>query len=511
MQNRAGAVRWAVGFLVAVGLLGCGGGGGDAPAISAKALAAPVLRAEGYTPPQVLQADAAVKLRAASAPVARWPARMQLEALALPKEAALPEGGLRLVGWPRALAGAATPADLAGQLRWQVNPGGVQVAALSVTAPGSHGLRLGLRIEALPQGALLRIYSQAQPGKVYEVAAQQVLQTIERNLASGETGDAPRTWWTPELGADEQTLEIELPPGTDRSALRVAVPQVSHIFDDLSLPPEGALASKVNESDTCNVDATCYDELAAQRNAVARMLFTKNGSTYACTGTLLNDAASSGTPYFLSANHCISTQTVASSLQTDWFYRSSACNSRTLSSASVRRFAGATLLYASSANDTAFMRLNEAPPAGAAFAAWDATPQVSGAAVFGLHHPRTDLLKLSLGNVAGQLACSDASGTQFTCSGTSGNYYQVKWSSGTTEAGSSGSALFRGAYVVGTLYGGAASCTATGGVDAYGRLDIAYNDGLKKWLADNSGGNGSGTDGGTSALGNLFRVMMNPK
>ena len=60
--------------------------------------------------------------------------------------------------------------------------------------------------------------------------------------------------------------------------------------------------------------------------------------------------------------------------------------------------------------------------------------------------------------------------------------------------------------MVGTLYGGAVSCTATGGFDAYGRLDVAYNDGIKKWLA----GSGSG-GGGVSTLGSLFRTMLSPK
>ncbi|MGP1628541.1 MAG: trypsin-like serine peptidase [Giesbergeria sp.] len=474
-------MRWAACLVVvAAGLAACGGGEQGAPL--AKAQAAPALKAEGYIQPQLHQTDAAVKSRAVSEPAARWPAHMQLGELVLAKDVALTEGGLRLVGLPRALVGAASPDDLSAQLRWQANPGGAQVAALSVSAPGAHGLRLGLRVEALPPGALLRVYSQAQQDKVYQVAAQQVLQAIELNLASGETGDAAHTWWTPELGAEEQTLEIELPPGTDRSALRVSVPQVSHIFQDLSLPPEGALVSKINESETCNLDATCYDEFAAQRNAVARMVFTTDGKTYTCTGTLLNDMASSGKPYFLSANHCISTQSTASSLQTDWFYRSPSCNSRTLSSASVRRFAGATLLYANGASDTSFMRLNEAPPTGAAFAAWDATPQATGTAIMGLHHPHSDLLKMSLGNVTGQTACSTLTGAEFSCSGTSGNYYQVKWTSGVTEGGSSGSALFRGGYVVGTLYGGTGSCTATGGSDVYGRLDVAFNDGIKQWL-----------------------------
>src|SRR5256885_8407232 len=76
------------------------------------------------------------------------------------------------------------------------------------------------------------------------------------------------------------------------------------------------------------------------------MLYVKNGAGYLCTGTLLNDKAASGTPYFITANHCISSQTVASTLETSWFYRTPSCNSRTLSSANRVLRNGATLLYA---------------------------------------------------------------------------------------------------------------------------------------------------------------------
>ena len=509
MQIRAGAMHWATWLLVVAGLTACGGGADDATQ-PARTQAAPLLQSEAWVQPSGVQAQVGVKARALTPAAVPLPTQVQLGELVRAKGAALQEGGARLVGVSRALAETAEPDGLAARLRWKDTPTGAKVAALSVSASGAQGLRLALRVETLPADALLRVYSQARPETVYEVAGQQVLDAIARNLAAGETGDAAHTWWTPELGADEQTLEIELAPGTDPQALRISVPRVSHIFEDLSVPPEGALVSKINESATCNLDASCYDEGAAQRNAVARMVFTKDGSTYACTGTLLNDLASSGTPYFLSANHCISTQAAASSLQTDWFYRSPTCNSRTLSSASVRRFGGATLLYANAASDTALVQLNDAPPPGAAFAAWDATPQASGAAVFGLHHPSADLLKVSFGTLMGQLSCTGGAGTNFTCSGSTGNYYRVQWSSGTTEGGSSGSALFRGGYVVGTLYGGAVSCTATGGFDAYGRLDVAYNDGIKKWLAGSGSGSGSG-GGGVSTLGSLFRTMLSPK
>jgi len=102
-----------------------------------------------------------------------------------------------------------------------------------------------------------------------------------------------------------------------------------------------------------------------------------------------------------------------------------------------------------------------------------------------LHHPRGDLLKISLGNLRGQTFCTaPSSGTSFQCGGSTGNYYQVGWSQGTTEGGSSGSALFNSAnQVIGTLYGGSSSCSSTSSPEFYGRFDVAYNAALKNWLA----------------------------
>ncbi|MFZ1498453.1 MAG: trypsin-like peptidase domain-containing protein [Giesbergeria sp.] len=514
MNNRFHSGRLAAVIFAAAALAACGGGGDVAESSSPGAA---VLEVEARVQPPSLQEAAVIKSRALPSGERAEAVEISLGPLNLSKNALLQDPGARLIGLARPLPASGSPEATAALLHWHATPAGGLVAALSVSAQGAYGLRMGLRVEALPSSAMLRVYSQSRPETVYEMSGQQILQLIARNLEAGDAEAAARTWWTPEMGSPEQTLEIELPAGTDPSALRLSVPQVSHIFEDLSLPTEGALETKINESDTCNLDATCYDELAAQRDSVARMLFSKDGNTYACTGTLLNDVAGSGTPYFLSANHCISTQSAAGSLQTDWFYRSPTCNSRTLSAASTRRLGGATLLYASSSTDSTLLRLNEAPPAGARFAGWDASAQPVGLNVFGLHHPQADLLKVSLGNITNLTACSSTSNTSFSCSGTSGNYYRVAVSSGTSQGGSSGSALFSlgSKYVIGTLYGGVTSCSATGAFDMYGRFDVAYNDGLKTWLAGNTGGDGSGTvtgtGGGASTLGSLFRILLGPK
>ena len=180
-------------------------------------------------------------------------------------------------------------------------------------------------------------------------------------------------------------------------------------------------------------------------------------------------------------------------MQTDWFYRAPTCNSRTLSSGTARRVNGAQLLYASDSSDTALLRLNDTPPAGAFFAGWDASVQPAGTAVVGLHHPKGDLLKISKGSVSSQASCASTGGTNFQCTNTPGNYYRVIWSEGTTEGGSSGSAIFKnGTQVIGTLYGGSSSCTSQASPEFYGRFDVAYNAALKNWLAASAPVDGGG-------------------
>ena len=489
-MTRSFVARWG-GIVAAVAalLVGCGGGSqdGGTPASSPAPL---VTKVDGWVQPASAdQGVASIKSRSADA--APRAAVVSLGALAEAKTVeAAPTVGPRLVGVGRAVEATNSVSATGTQLQWKDAASGGKMAAISFSAKGAYGVRLGVLVDQLPGSALLRVYAQSAVVKPYQVAGQEILQMIERNQAAGDRSEATRTWWTPDTGEGEATLEVELPPGVPVSALRISVPQLSHIFENLSLPSEDEVAAvqrldakDIGDADLCNLDATCYNDGASERNAVARMVFVKGASSFLCTGTLLNDANSSGTPYFLSANHCISEQTVASTLQTNWFFRSSSCNSGSLQSSTIRKVGGARLLYASADTDISFMQLNDAPPAGALFAGWDVSTISAGSSIIGLHHPRGDLLKLSMGTVVGQSSCATISATQFSCSGTTGNFYRVTWSQGTTEGGSSGSAIFRAGRVTGTLFGGAAVCTNRSSSDYYGRLDVAYNAALKNWLA----------------------------
>ncbi len=410
------------------------------------------------------------------------------------KDASVKRDGVTQVAAVRASAVTTDVPHTRQQLQWQTTARGGQIAAMSFASGGAFGMRLGVVIDQLPGNALLRVYSQSNPGDVFEISAQRVLQVLDGNLKAGDASAAGRTWWTPAAYADEVTLEIELPPGQLTSAVQIAVPSVLHFYTDLSheIADESAAQAdsatpKIGEAAYCENDATCYSQGEGQRNAVARMIFVLPDGAYLCTGTLLADKAQSGTPYFVTANHCINSQTVASTLQTDWFYRSSSCNANTLSSATRNLKNGATLLYGSADPDVTLLRLNDTPPAGAVFAGWDAGSQQRSADVLGLHHPKGDLLKVSMGAIDGAGNCSapDAQGTvrcmSESATSMTGNYYRVKWSQGTSEGGSSGSGLFRNGKLTGVLSSGSGSCFSFQAYTFYGRFDSIYP-ALQKWL-----------------------------
>ena len=408
------------------------------------------------------------------------PSPDDLAQLQTPRKAGVPQK----IGFSRPIGALGAEDGTARHLQWETLEGGALVAAISVTSPEAAALRFGLRVRDVPPGAAFRFYDPAGED-VFEVSGAMVLATIAANVAAGETGPEARTYWSPVVESSTAVLEIELPPGSRASELRMSVPQVSHLVtsakDEFLMPKAAA---------SCELDAMCQQGAwGTQMNAVARLVFSSGGSSFLCSGTLLADSDTSTTiPYLLTANHCINAQTTASTLATYWFWRSTACNSG-VRGPFVQQQGGATLLYHSTSTDVSFVQLNTTPPAGAAYAGWiagSALPLFSS--VTGLHHPTGDLLKISTGSIDGYITCSAPTSTgQFSCSNpgaaSSTTFYDVAWSSGVVEGGSSGSALFdNGKYVVGQLYGGSSSCSNPAAGDSYGRFDVSYRNGLSTWL-----------------------------
>ncbi|MDR2261500.1 MAG: trypsin-like peptidase domain-containing protein [Azoarcus sp.] len=392
----------------------------------------------------------------------------------------------RQIGFAREVPALENPAAAGGQLAWQAQADGGQAAVISIASPGAAGIRLGVRIFSLPGKAVLRVRA---PGdaEAFEASGEEILDLIEANAASGDNGEAAYTWWTPVIETEEAALEIILPPGVPSSTVEIALPTISHLFASARTgwKATGAFAEKAAAL-SCHHDASCYAEWDMASRATALLTYVEEGKTYICSGTLLNDSdKTTFVPYFLTANHCISTQTVASTLVTYWSHRSPSCDGSGYDANRKQLAGGATLLYQAESTDTSFLQLKSAPPGGVVYAGWLVGATATDLAVAGIHSPGGDRLKIAFGSVAGlSTRPAELGGVLRHPSGETRTHIKVDWSDGATEGGSSGSGLFDSARqkFIGQLHGGDTPVACSGNVDYYGRFDLAYYDKLHEYL-----------------------------
>ncbi len=387
------------------------------------------------------------------------------------------------------------------QLEWVDTGAGIRVARVSVASDTAIGMRLGVLVYRMPDNIRFRFFdATSDQAQVFEVSGAQINAMLEKDRASREPdSNEPLLYWTPVNPSAVLGVEIVLPPGVEATDVSIAVPSLSHFYAGIGGPPP-ANTFGVGDSQSCTIDYTCRKHLWEDVGpGVARMIFTINGSSYLCSGTLINDLdPSSQVPYFLTARHCISDQMVASSLQTYWFYRSRGCD-LTLTSEDPLGIVnpevkilsgGAFMLVDIPETDTTLLRLNETPPAGTVFAGWDTTPVEKGARVIGISHPAGDLKKISAGTTRGNGICylpdNPDSAVIYCSEYDNGNYVLLSYDEGMVEGGSSGSGLFdyRTHKLVGTLTGGNASCGFPGLDIYYGRFDVAWGKGLSHWLGN---------------------------
>lgn len=348
-------------------------------------------------------------------------------------------------------------------LRWEAVIGGT-AAQWQIVSPEAKALRIGLLVERMAPGIEIRF------------AGQDDISTVFGPFTASDLPAQPDTYWSPVLAGETATVEIFIPDGRTPADVEIAVTDVSHLFASPADPDLERMA-KVGESGSCEIDVVCRTAtnpaLASVSKSVARMTFTETGSTYVCTGTLLNPLGGSFTPYFYTASHCIDTQAVAATLTTQWFFERSGCATGGTNPASVQLPGGATLLYANQGNDGALLRLNGTPPAGAVFAGWDAATLSAGTALTAIHHPSGDWKKVSLATMGGFQQLTNPTGS----------FVVANWNSGVTESGSSGSAIFSAVgspateyRLRGGLYGGLSACGAPpqNMVDFYSRFDLVY-------------------------------------
>ncbi len=400
----------------------------------------------------------------------------------------------RRIGSPRQIGHLATSEQTAEILKWRSLKKGGRTSTIVVSSPEAKALRIGLTVQRLPDEVEIRFFpisSQDIQISSVKVNGFRIKYLLDFNKRTDPDHPDANVYWSPLIQGDLMGIEIFLPQGIHSSDLEIAIPYLSHI-DDIPLGLGYPILEPwtYGSSYDCQNDAACYPEWVNERNAVAHISFVDAGIPYVCTGTLLNDRDdASHRPYFVTANHCINSQTVASSMETHWFLESDACNSETRSNRYAVRSGGAVLHWTSGLSispldgnlDVSFLELNEAPPEGVTFAGWDTVAE-SGE-VTGIHHPEGDWKKLSKGVLDGNYACYLIGGGYRCKSSENGGFLLVRWTDGGTEGGSSGSGLFKtNGQLIGILLGGTRGL-CEGSESDYSKFGSAYEKGnLARWL-----------------------------
>ena len=332
---------------------------------------------------------------------------------------------------PRRVAG--------GYLRAMLDGGFVWAAAIRAEEAGA--LRVHVGGLDLPPDADLYFYS---PGG----------QAFGPYSGRGPVGDGD--FWTHTVFGSEGIVVLRHygPSGAeDLKRISFSVSDVGHIGRAFANSLRSATESFCSFNVACIENASCHNGTPADpaKSAVALMQWIAGQFIYTCTGGLLNDTVgTSQIPYFLTANHCLSSNNVAGNLEA-YFQFSLPCGSTSCPAQTnpggIQRL-GATVKATGSAGDFTLLQLNQTPPGGSVFLGWNnmAVANTNNAPLYRISHPAWAPQAWSSQHV-------DTSAP--TCNGwPRGQRIYSRTDAGGTEGGSSGSPVVNASsQVVGQLSG----------------------------------------------------------
>ena len=289
----------------------------------------------------------------------------------------------------------------------------------AIRSPGAFGLRLHFTDFDAADGAVL----------VYAKDGDQLfVRGPYKKKGPSRDGD----FWTASLPGDTVFVEFA---GTKKPCFDIT--ELVHFDRTFSQPqPEEEIVNGLS----CELDVMCYTDppiSSCARQASVQINFQKGGSFYVCSGTILADLDNETVvPYFLTAYHCLHTQTDVNTLEVVFFWqRTGGCTGTLPNYYTQPRITGGTLLETNDTddgNDMTFIRLPGALPAGGCCAGWTTSGPDEG---YGIHHPHGEYKRITflsdVGFCPGCTFCGDPYDY---------DYYDMD--DGIIEKGSSGSGVF---------------------------------------------------------------------
>jgi hypothetical protein len=276
--------------------------------------------------------------------------------------------------------------------------------------------------------------------------------TFRNNKKSNQLAISP-------INSDSIIIEVQIPENMEDFGT-IQVGQIGLGF--ISEKTKSTKDVWYNTSASCNTDVSCIVNrlLQIQKHSVCRIIYN---NSWRCTGTLINNTSNNGRQLILTAAHSITNDSVAQTSVFSFDYENSNCLND--QDSPIKSVSGSKLLARSEIYDFALVEIEEKIPVdyNPVFAGWD----ISGnpfSESFTIHHPMGDVKKVAINYdpiINGRDLNID-----------NDNYWIIpNYEIGTTQAGSSGSAIFDSAFHIrGFLSMGGEACSQNI-YDYYIRID----------------------------------------
>ncbi|MCB0349238.1 MAG: trypsin-like peptidase domain-containing protein [Bdellovibrionales bacterium] len=348
--------------------------------------------------------------------------------------------------------------------------GSLSIWRLRIESKKAESINLGFTQYELPTSASLYIYSMDR------TSVRGPFNSLDNNQA--------KQLWTPVVFGEQIVVELRVATA-QKNAVSLLLTAVNHDYIGFGKPKVST-----QKSGSCNVDVVCGEGAAYQEQIRSVATISFGGSRF-CSGSMINNTANDGKPFFLTANHCGVRSSNAATLVAYWNFENSTCRGPNTGSSGGRgdgrldQFTtGATFRASLSESDFTLVEFNRAPDAAyrVYYAGWDSRKLAPTSSV-AIHHPNVDEKRISFDSDPGTIST-------YLDRGVLGEDTHIKitdWDIGTTEPGSSGSPLFnQDKRIIGQLHGGYAAC-GNDDADWYGFLAKSWDNGspvnsLKPWL-----------------------------
>ena len=319
--------------------------------------------------------------------------------------------------------------------------------ALIIVSPGAYSLNVIFDDFFLPQGSQLALFNAGKQQR--EIATRSPYPMFASPLISGDT----------------MILHIQEPLENSRQS-RFRIGQISHGFKDVGI---SALRLKSND---CHININCPQAEAwkTQKQSVCRLVIS--GKRY-CTGTMINNTSYDGTPYVLTANHCIANSSEA--ITTLFYFNHEYSDCASTGTLPINFNISGSELIATGKDkllDFSLLKLPYKPSEefNVYYSGWNIGTSQKGEGC--VHHPAGTAKRLALNEKALDTKTFEGAGTNFI---KNSHWFISEWARGTTEGGSSGSALLNpNKQVIGVLTGGESNCESPKN-DYFQQISFAWN------------------------------------